>query len=72
MPVCDGCPEHKYLLTESGERIALEDGSGWILLEDQDIGHTSSPWKSKGSVFLLFAIGEFVRQLIRIANGLAI
>ncbi|GAH17201.1 unnamed protein product [marine sediment metagenome] len=72
MPVCDGCPEYKYLLTESGDPIALEDGCGCILLEDQDKGKASSPWKSKGSVFLLFAIGEFVRQLIRIANGLAI
>ena len=72
MPICGDYPEVLYLLQENGDRIALEDGSGWILLEDQDIGHTSSPWKSRGSVFLLFAIGEFVRQLIRIANGLAI
>ena len=64
MTACAGRPELSYLLTESGERIELEDGSGWILLEDQDIGETSSPWKSRGSVFLLFAIGEFVRQLI--------
>lgn len=63
MPTCAGQPEYKYLLTESGERIELEDGSGYILLEDQVIGKTSSPWKSKGAVFLLFAIGEAVRQL---------
>lgn len=70
MTVCKGQPEYKYLLTESGEKIELEDGSGYLLLEDQDIGNTSSPWKSKGSVFLVFAIGEFVRQLFggRIGN----
>ena len=72
MTGCGDCPEVLYLLQENGDRIELEDGSGWILLEDQDIGNTSSPWKSRGSVFLLFAIGEFIRQLIRIANGLAI
>ena len=69
MTICEGQPEFRYLLTESGERIELEDGSGWILLEDQDIGNTSSPWKSKGAVFLLLAIGEFIRQMIRIENG---
>ena len=69
MPICAGQPELKYLLQENGDRIELEDGSGYILLEDQLIGHTSSPWKSKGAVFLLFAIGEFVGQLIRIENG---
>ena len=70
MTVCKGQPEFKYLLQENGDRIELEDGNGWLLLEDQDIGNTSSPWKSKGSVFLLFAIGEFIRQLIggRIGN----
>lgn len=70
MPICEGQPKLRYLLTESGERIELEDGSGWILLEDQDIGKTSSPWKSKGSVFLFFALGELARQLIggRIGN----
>ena len=65
MPVCDGQPEYKYLLTESGEKIALEDGSGYILLENQDIGKTSSPWKSKGSVFLLFMVGEYVMRMLR-------
>ena len=57
-------PEPNYLLLENGNRIELEDGSGWILLEDQDIGHTSSPWKSRGSVFLLFMIADFVKGLI--------
>ena len=66
MTGCGDRPEIRYLLQENGDRIELEDGSGYILLEDQLIGHTSSPWKSKGSVFLLFAIGEFIRQLIRI------
>ena len=61
---CNDCPEAKYILQENGDRIALEDGSGWLLLEDQDIGHTSSPWKSKGSVFLLFMLADFVKGLI--------
>lgn len=69
MPVCGGFPKVKYILQENGDRIELEDGSGYLLLEDQDIGHASSPWKSKGSVFLLLAIGEFISQLIRIENG---
>jgi len=70
MAVCGDCPEFRYLLTESGERIELEDGSGYILLEDQLIGETSTPWKSKGSVFVLFAIGELVQRFIggRIGN----
>jgi len=63
MTGCGTCPEPAYLLTEDGEKIALEDGSGYILLEDQLIGETSSPWKSQGSVFLLFVVVEFVRQL---------
>ena len=29
---------YRYLLTESGEKISLEDGTGWLLLEYQDIG----------------------------------
>ena len=63
MPVCGGQPELKYILLESGGKIELEDGSGYLLLEDQDIGKTSSPWKSRGSVFWLFALGEFIRQV---------
>ena len=63
MPVCGGQPELKYLLQENGDRIELEGGRGYILLEDQDIGKTSSPWKSRGSVFWLFALGELVRQV---------
>ena len=64
MTGCGDCPEFRYLLTESGERIELEDGSGYLLLEDQVIGHTSSPWKSRGSVFLLFMLADFVKGLI--------
>ena len=70
MPVCGGFPEVKYILQENGNKIELEDGSGYLLLEDQDIGKTSSPWKARGSVFLLFAIGELARQLIdRLPRG---
>jgi len=70
MAVCGDCPEFRYLLTESGERIELEDGSGYILLEDQLIGETPSPWKSKGSVFLFFVIVDFFQRFIggRIGN----
>ena len=64
MPVCGGFPKVKYILLENGNKIELEDGSGYLLMEDQDIGRTSSPWKSRGSVFLVFAIGELARQLI--------
>ena len=64
MTGCGDCPEYKYLLQENGDRIALEDGSGWLLLEDQIIGKTSSPWKSKGSVFLLFMIADFLKGFI--------
>ena len=64
MTACAGQPKVLYLLQENGDRIELEDRSGWILLEDQDIGKTSSPWKSRGAVFLLFAIGEVLRQAI--------
>ncbi len=74
MTGCGTCPEPAYLLQENGDRIELEDGSGWILLEDQDIGWilledqdigcTSGPWKSKGSVFLLFMLADFVKGLI--------
>ena len=63
MPICGGFPKKLYILQENGDRIALESGKGFLLLEDQDIGKTSSPWKARGSVFLLFAIGEFIRQL---------
>ena len=63
MTGCGTCPEPAYLLQENGDRIALEDGSGWLLLEDQVIGKASSPWKSRGSVFLLFMIADFVRGL---------
>ena len=65
MTGCGDCPEYKYLLTEAGERIELDDGSGYILLEDQLIGKTSSPWKSKGSVFLMFMFGEYVMRMLR-------
>ena len=61
-------------ISYKSDRIELEDGSGWILLEDQDIGWilledqdigcTSGPWKSKGSVFLLFMLADFVKGLI--------
>ena len=64
MTGCGTCPEPAYLLQENGDRIELEDGSGWLLLEDQPIGKTSSPWKSKGSVFLFFVMADFIRQLI--------
>ena len=63
MTGCGTCPEPAYLLLENGEEFELEDGGGCILLEDQVIGHASSPWKSQGSVFLLFVVVEFVRQL---------
>ena len=64
MAACGDKPEYRYLLQENGDRIELEDGSGYILLENQDIGKTSSPWKSKGSVFLLFMVADFVKGLI--------
>ena len=65
MTGCGDCPEPAYLLQENGDRIELEDGSGYILLENQDIGKTSSPWKSKGSVFLMFMFGEYVMRMLR-------
>ena len=65
MTGCGDCPQPAYLLQENGDRIELEDGSGYILLENQDIGKTSSPWKSKGSVFLLFMVGEYVMRMLR-------
>ena len=57
-------PKKDYLLLENGEEFELEDGCGCILLEDQVIGHASSPWKSKGSVFLLFMIADFLKGFI--------
>ena len=65
MTGCGDCPQPAYLLQENGDRIELEDGSGYILLENQDIGKTSSPWKSKGSVFLMFMFGEYVMRMLR-------
>lgn len=48
-------PRFYYLLQEDGSRIALEDSSGFILLEDQVIGcTTASPWMSRALMILMF------------------
>lgn len=47
-------PELAYLLNEDGFRIELEDGSGFILLEDQTIGCRTSPWQSVALSILIF------------------
>jgi hypothetical protein len=36
--------------------IELEDESGCVMLEEQDIGHTSKPWTWTGPLFLLFIL----------------
>lgn len=47
-------PRYYYLLDEDGFRIELEDGSGFILLEDQVIGCRVSPWTSTALSILIF------------------
>lgn len=61
-----GCcgPEIKYLLQENGDRIELENGKGFLLLEDQDIGSTSSPWKSAPAAFVLFVVMNVLQQIM--------
>ena len=33
MTGCGDCPELAYLLQENGDRIELEDGSGWLCMQ---------------------------------------
>lgn len=52
-------PRFYYLLQEDGFRIELEDGSGFILLEDQTIGCRTSPWTSVALSILVFIFGSW-------------
>lgn len=51
-------PSIAYLLDEDGFRIELEDGSGFILLEDQVIGCRVSPWMSTALSLLIFFFAD--------------
>lgn len=53
-------PKYYYLLNEDGSKIELEDGSGYILLEDQVIGCRVSPWMSGPLMFLIFLLGQYL------------
>lgn len=52
-------PKANYILQENGDLIALEDGTGYLLMENQVVGSTSSPWLSLIFAFAIYLWGFY-------------